>query len=326
MEDDRMGFGVMRDNFRKPRADVCGFFCVAGPGRARFSCCLIAFFLGPVAAAQPDEPPMETRVLADGHGNSEWHTAEATMRPDATHAMEGRAMRFHIDVNHETGQPDYPIGWPRTYLSLPENARDWRKWDFVEFWLYADTSRNSLPGTPLGFIVRSPDKPNSYQRTVHEAHKGKWIHVRVPTSDMPSPGQCTAVQFFVAESNYNHGDVLDFWIDGLALVRHAQPTVISMQPLGRVQYADADVVRIEVGMTGLEEGQTAELLARLVRDGQTVRRSSAVLRSGIQTVPLELGGKLDAGCYELQAQIAGSRRTVTRTIRVISSPWEEEAP
>jgi hypothetical protein len=292
----------------------------------RFSFWLSAFCLAVVVDAQADEPPMETLVLADGDSDSQWHTAEAMMRPDATHSMEGRAMRFHIDVNHETGQPDYPIGWPRTYLSMPEESRDWRKWDFVEFWLYADTSRKNLPNTPLGFIVRSPDKPNSYHRTVDEAQKGKWTHVRVPTSDMPLPGQCTAVQFFIAESNYNHGDVLDFWIDGLALVRYAEPTIISMQPLGRVQYADTDAVRMEVGMTGLEERQTAELLVRLVRDSETVRRSSAVLRSGVQTVPLEVGGDLEAGCYELQAQIVGSQRTVTETIRVISSPWEEEGP
>jgi hypothetical protein len=99
-----------------------------------------------------------------------------------------------------------------------------------------------------------------------------------------------------------------------------------MQPLGRVQYADTDVVRIEVGMTGLEEGKTAELLVRLVRDGETVHRSSAMLRSGIQSVPVEVGGKLEAGRYELQTQIAGSTRTVTETIRIISSPWQEETP
>ena len=283
----------------------------------------IAFFFAVVAGAGADEPPMETLVLADGEGGPAWHSAEATMRPDATRGRKGRAMRFHIDVNHETGQPDYPIGWPRTYLSLPEDSCDWRKWDFVEFWLYADTSRESLPDTPLGFIVRSPDKPNSYHKTVHEAQKGKWTHVRVPTSNMPSPAKCTAVQFFVAESNYNHGDVLDFWIDGLALVRYAEPTIIRMRPLGEVQYADTDVVRLEVRLTGLEEGQTANLLVRLVGNAEAVRRSSAIVRSGIQSVPLEVGGNLKPGSYVLQAQIVGSQRTVTKTIRVISSPWEE---
>jgi hypothetical protein len=297
-----------------------------GRMRLGFFSCLMVLFLAAVVSVQGGEPPMETLVLADGDSNSKWHTAEATMRPDATHALDGRAMRFHIDVNHRTGQPDYPIGWPRTYLPMPDDARDWRNWDFVEFWLYADTSRESLPNTPLGFIVRSPDRSNSYNRTVHEARQGKWTRVRVPTADMPCPAQCMTVQFFIAESNYNHGDVLDFWIDGLALLRYAEPTIISMRPLGRVQYADTDVVRIEVGMTGLDEGQTAELLVRLARGSETVRQGSATLRRGIQTVPLKMRGDLDVGDYELRAQIAGSQRTVTKTIRVISSPWEEKAP
>ena len=105
--------------------------------------------------------------------------------------------------------------------------------------------------------------------------------------------------------------MLDFWIDGLALLRYAEPTIISMQPVGRLQYADTDVVRIEVGMTGLEEGQTAELLLRLMRNSETVRQRSTIVRSGVQTVPLEVGENLDVGRYELQAQIAGSQRTVS---------------
>jgi hypothetical protein len=248
------------------------------------------------------------------------------MGPDATHAREGQAMRFHIDVNHKSGQPDYPIGWPRTYLSMPEEARDWRKWDFIDFWVYTDTTRDRLPNTPLGFIVRSPDKPNSFHRTVHEAQKGGWTHVRVPTSDMPRPEKCTAVQFFISESNYNDGDVLDFWIDELALLRYAEPTIISMRPMGGIQYADTNVIRIEIGMTGLEENETAALQLGLVRDGETVCRSAASLRSGLQTVPMDIHGKLEAGGYDLQAWITGSQRRVTSSIRVIASPWEENTP
>ncbi len=316
-----MPLRVLLDGLGAPCSVACGCFWGGGPGHVRFSWWLVLLLLTAVGGARADEPPMERRVLADG--GSQWRTAEATMRPDATHAREGRAMRFHVDVNHQTGQPDYPIGWPRTYLTMPDDVRDWRNWDFVEFRLYAETSRESLPNTPLGFIVRSPDKPNSYHKTVHEAQKGEWNHVRIPTADMPRPGRCTAVQFFISESNYDHGDVLDFWIDDLALARYAEPTILSAQPLGAVQYADADVVRIEVRVTGLENGQTTKLLLRLVREGETGRRSSAVVPSGTRAVPLEVGGNLNPGRYDLQAQIAGSQRTVTQTIRVISSPWEE---
>jgi hypothetical protein len=269
-----------------------------------------------------DEPPMEKLVLADGEVQGAWQTAEATMQPDATHGRDGPALRFHVDVNHETGQPDYPIGWPRTYLSLPEEVRDWRKWDFVEFWLYADSSRERLPPAPLGFIVRSPDRSNSYHRPVDQAQQGQWVHVRIPTSDMPDPSRCTAVQFFVAESDYHHGDVLDFWIDDLALLRYAQPTILGMQPLGQVQYTDTGVVRVEVEMTGLEQEQTARLLLRLVRDDETSWQGSATVGPGMQTVPLEIGGNLDGGSYQLQARIEGGQSTISQPIRFIRSPWQ----
>jgi hypothetical protein len=283
-------------------------------------------FLAVVAGVKAVEPPMEVMVLADGERDSDWHSAEATMLPDSTHAVQGRAMRFRVDVNHDTGQPDYPIGWPRTYMNIPVELRDWRKWDFLEFWIYADTSRERLPNTPLGFIVRSPNRAKSYQKSVHELQKGEWIQVRVPTSDMPTPAECTAVQFFVSESNYQHGDVLDFWIDGLVLLRYAEPTMISVRPMGQVHHADASSIRIEVRMTGLEEGETAQLSLRLLRNGKTVRRSAAEVLSGSQSVALEVGDNLEVGRYELRAQVAASKRIITTPLRVISSPWEEEIP
>jgi hypothetical protein len=277
-----------------------------------------------IVFAQAEEPPMEALVIADGDADSQWSEAEATMQPDDTHAREGRAMRFHIDVNHQTGEPKYPIGWPRTNTAVPADHQDWRQWDFIDFWLYAETSRESLPDTPIGFIVRAPDRPNSFNATLSEAAKGEWVHFRFPTSDMPSPATCTRVQFFIAESNYNHGDVLDFWIDDLALLRYAEPTIISVQPLANVEYADVGVVRVEVELTGIEEGNTAEVLARLVSDGSTVRQSSATLPAGLHTIPLAVGGGLEPGDYGLQVQIVGSARTLTESMRVVSSPWKGE--
>jgi hypothetical protein len=76
-------------------------------------------------------------------------------------------------------------------------------------------------------------------------------------------------------------------------------------------------------MTGLEEGQTANLLVCLLRDGETVHQASLIVHSGNQTAPLEFGHALEVGYYELQARVADSKRTVSETFRVISSPWEE---
>ncbi len=282
---------------------------------------LIAAAVGFAAA---DEPPMEALVLADGDSGSEWVSAEATMEPDDTRAREGRAMRFHIDVDHFDGEPNYPIGWPRTYLPIPEGSRDWSDWDFIDFWIYADTSRESLPASPIGLIARCPDRNSSYSRTLSEVSKGEWAHYRIPIADLPNPADVTALQFFIAESNYNHEDVLDFWIDDLVLLRYAEPTIITMQPLSFALYADVPVIRVEVGLTGMDADETAEVLTRLVRDEATVRQGSATLGSGVHTIPLEVGGDLAPGSYELQAQIVGTDRAVADAVRVISSPWEGE--
>jgi hypothetical protein len=286
---------------------------------------MVLLFAPALAVAQAEDPAMEGYVIADGDSGSEWSPAEATMEPDETHSRAGSAMRFHIDVNHETGQPDYPIGWPRTHTAVPEEQQDWREWDFVDFWLYADTSRESLPDTPLGFIVRSPDRPNSYNTSLGEAKKGEWVHFRFPTSDMPNPAECTRIQFYISESNYNHDDVVDFWVDDLALLRYAEPTIIGMRPLNRVQYADAEVVRVQIELTGMDEGERAEVLARLVCNGSPVRQGTARLGAGAHTIPLKVGGNMPIGQYQIHAQIVGSDRTATERMRVISSPWEGEA-
>lgn len=286
---------------------------------------LIPAFLVAVCLAAPgpaqDEPPMDRLVLADGDTGSEWVPAEATMEPDDRHAREGRAMHFHIDVNFETGQPDYPIGWPRTYLRVPGSQRDWTDWDFIDLWLYAETSRESFPSTALGFIVRCPDRNNQWQTTL-APEKGEWVHYRFPVANAPDATNVHAVQLFISESTYAHGDVLDFWIDDLALLRYAEPTIIDVQPLSRVAYADVDVLRVRMKLTGMDEGETVEALARLVHGDETVRQSAATLGNGTHTIPLHVGGKLEPGDYAVQAHIVGSDRTLSRSIRIVSSPWE----
>ncbi len=273
------------------------------------------------ATAQSPEPAMEKLVLADGENGAKWNSAEATMEPDATHARSGKAMRFHVDVNHLTGEPAYPIGWPRTYTSVPAEKQDWSKWDFLDFWVYSDSSRDELPKTPLGLIVRSPDRQQSFHEHLTAVKKGEWTHYRFPVAKMPVPMQCTAVQFVIAEADYAHGDVVDFWIDDLALLRYAEPTLLGIRPQRQVIYADAATLRVEVELTGVDDGKTVEVDVALRRDGQTVASTTARLPSGIASVVLPLKAT-EPGPYEVEAIIAGSPRTLGGPVRVITSPWE----
>ncbi len=273
------------------------------------------------ARAETPESPMERLVLADGDSGSKWAPAEATMAPDATHARSGRAMRFHVDVNHLTGEAAHPIGWPRTYSSVPADKQDWSKWDFLDFWVYSDSSRDELPKTPLGLIVRSPDRQKSFNSSLPELKKGEWTHFRFPVAKMPVPSECTAVQFFIAEADYAHGDVLDFWIDDLALLRYAEPTLLAVRPQRQVFYADAATLRVEIELSGLDSGETAEVALALRRDGQAVATTTARLPAGVTGVVLPLK-ESEPGSYEVEATVVGSKRAIAAPVRVITSPWE----
>ncbi len=269
------------------------------------------------------QPKMEALMIADGESAEGWNVAEATMTPSDTHAREGKALNFHIDVDHTAGEPAYPIGWPRTNRSIPEDQRDWSQWDFLDFWLYADTSRDKLPSTPLGLILRCPDRAGSWSRTLSEATKGEWVHFRFPLADIPNISNCTAIQFFISEYNYGDKDVVDFFIDDLELLRYAEPTVVSLRPLQGLVYADAGALRVQVDVSGMKEGKRRLISLHLKRGGEEAATSVTEVTQGRQTLLLTWAAdRLEVGDHTLEAGIEGGSVTKTASVRVVASPWE----
>ena len=264
------------------------------------TCILIS--LSPLRA-QPAEPPMEALVLADGDSGSEWVSAEATMEPDAEHARDGRAMHFHIDVNHETGQPDYPIGWPRTYLRVPDRLKDWSGWDFIDFWLFADTSREKFPDTPLGAIIRCPDRNKVADHAL--AGQGRVGALPLRTVERARPTNCAAVRLFISG--------VELQSRRCARLLDRRPLAAALRRADHHRHAAAQSCALRRSvvasreLTGMDEGESAEVLARCVGGGSPSARP-ARLGPGVHTLPLEVGGALPTGDYEVQAQIVGGER------------------
>ena len=154
---------------------------------------LIGLAAGPVLAQQGPPPKMERLVLADGESGAGWNSSEATMEPSAAHARSGRALDFHVKVDYNAGEANYPVGWPRTYLDIPPGEQDWSGWDMLQLWIYSDTSREQLPVTAAGLIVRSADGTN-IERSLTELRKGEWTQITVPISSLSDPHHVPSVQ------------------------------------------------------------------------------------------------------------------------------------
>lgn len=289
---------------------------------------LVMTLVLPLGIAQAQDDPLagfafNEHVLSDGNNAHEWVTTECEVQGAMSHAREGAGLQMHIPVDHTTGEVNYPIGWPRMYLPIPEDQRNWSGYDFISVWIYADTSRDKLPGTPLGMIVRCPDRDNSHKRSLTELTKGEWSRIVTPISELPNSSNCTSVQFYISESSYDHGDTLDFYIDDLKLLAYAAPVILELRPLTGLMYADASSLRVQARIAGLAADIAADLTCVLKRGDAVLAEENLAVTRGMQSFLLNFGrGALELGECTLEATIEGSDRVVTVPIHVVTSPWE----
>ncbi len=221
-----------------------------------------------LAHAQQD--PKTVRVsLEDGSGAARWGAAEATVQVSPEHAQRGgTSLHFHVAVDHHAGEPEYPIGWPRTSLDVPAELQDWSAYDFLELVIHAETSRDSLPPQPLGFIAYTPDRQRLYHRPLTQLRKGQTTTIVIPLSQIPRHNHVPRLQFFISESDYKHGDTVDFYIDDVALVRYAGPTLSEVAPVQAIAYDDAKHLGVRFRLLGLREGDGATVTARVRQEGR----------------------------------------------------------
>ncbi len=278
---------------------------------------------GSWAQAPVDGAAMNRHVLADGESNEGWEIAECTMEPSDTQARSGKSLNFHVPVDHTAGEIKYPIGWPRTYLSIPEDQRDWSGHDFLEMWVYANTSREKLPGTAVGFTIACPDRSNSWHRTLTEVKKGEWARIVIPLTVCPDITNCASIKFHVSESSYEHGDMVEFYVDDVALLSYAEPTILELLPLTGLMYADASSLRVQARVTGLAADAPAEMNSVLKLGDKVLAEENLTVERGLQSLLMSFGaGSLKPGECTLTATITGSERVLTVPIRVVASPWE----
>jgi hypothetical protein len=287
------------------------------------------------AARAQEKPPLpqpvkegnlERLILDDGteQDAATWSPAEATVAVDKQHARHGEtALRLHIAVDWKTGEPNYPIGWPRTNRHFPEGLQDWSSWDYLEFSVYTQATRDKLPPVPLGLGIYGAGDRSDYDRELTELKLGQWTDYRLPLSALPSLNPRTGLQFWISESNYRDGDVLDFWIDRISLVRYVGPTLTASHLAEQAVFADSRYLLLGLDMMGVKPGQTAVVTWALTRDGRTAAQGQLAAGRGSSRVALPLPGRgLAPGEYELALKCQGETPAPFR-VKVASSPWQE---
>jgi len=286
---------------------------------------LTVVFAQPPPRVPTREGPVERLILDDGQDTdaAAWSPAEAVLTVDKKHVKHGdTALRLHIDVNWETGEKNYPVGWPRMYRNWPEKQQDWRNYDYLDFSIFTESSRTKLPTNPLGFILKGEKGRSVLTRELSELRPGEWTDYRIPLANMPDLATMTGGGFYISESNYKHGDVLDFWIDNISLVRVAEPTAAGTTLPEKAIVGDAAYVPLDLSLMGVPKDQKIDVLWQLRTGGYSVTSGKLSGGRGRSRVYLTLpGAGLKPGDYELGLK-TGSEN-LAYPLKVVRSAWQE---
>lgn len=270
------------------------------------------------------EAPLEKRIVFGSESAPQWSAAESTVETSAEPTRTGAAvLHWHIAVDHFSGEAKYPIGWPRANCALRDvAARDWLDWDYFQFWVFADTSRTALPRDPVGLALHTPDKQDAYTRPLSELKKGAWVQVRIPLSQIPRRNDVRLMQIHISESNYRHQDQLEFYLDEIALLRYAQPTLLDLASESEVMFADAEQLAVKFQLAGVKAEDRVEVACELRSNGKTVASAAATVGRGPQRVTIDLSrAEAAPGDYDLVARATGGRKAAAR-VRLVESPWK----
>lgn len=271
------------------------------------------------------EGDMERLVLASGATAEAWHSAEATMTAGAERTrVSPEALVFRVEVDYFEGEPQYPIGWPRSNMPLREAwQRDWSAFDLLRISIYTETSREALPAAPMGLNLYTPDRASAYARTLTELGKDEWVTIEIPLSQIPRHDDVTTIQIFISEANYEHGDTLAFYIDDISLWRHAVPTVMDLVVAPAVMFADAGQVVVSFRAAGISAEAEVEARATLIADGAPVPAARRHVARGPVLIVMTLeGDALPEGHYTVRVQLADGEPQ-ERPLRAVVSPWAQ---
>jgi hypothetical protein len=287
------------------------------------------------AAEQPygkgmTEANIERLVLCDMADVSAWHNespAETKLSSSDAHVRQGKfALKFANVVDHTTGEKNYPIGWPRTTLDLAKaKLTDWSEYDFFECWIYVETSRAALPRSPLSLGLTHPGHKASTGRDLREVCKDQWTKIVIPMTEVKDPKNVLRVRFNISESNYQHGDRVDFYICDMVLGRYATPAIAELTLEQNLLYTDARSVAAQfrlVGRQGMDK-TTAELEVGCGDASPVAKASCPATREGEIAVPLP--ARLSPGQSWARLNLRDSQgRLIDRKsveFRVIAGPF-----
>lgn len=290
------------------------------------------------AVAASDKPPPRPSQQTVREGDDEvlyldgladpkrWRPAECTVSASEKLKARGRpTVHVHIPVDHHAGQKKYPIGWPRMYLNLKRpDETPWAEFERFEFMVHATMSRGKPPKRVLNLQIHCPARPHVTNRNLSEITLGKWVRVSIPMRQIANVAEVRRLGLNISESDYRHGEKLDFRLGAFRLARAAEFGLGGLEVRSRVMYADAPVLKLQLDVVGPPQKIGGGLPLTIRRGKEILHTETVAVERGFQSVRIDLTKlKLAPGTYSVIAFAGDEKRQASGRFRVVESPWQE---
>ena len=287
---------------------------------------LLACFLPAGLRSEPADPTAQDQL-----GNlrleflltpKRWACAESSVVLEEEQS-DNPILRQHIAVDHYGGEEKYPIGWPRMYFAVKGDEGKWMDYDSLHFQIQVESSRPDTQKFPLTLQIGSQAKERFYLPLYPVP--GEWQNISVSMADVPPPQQIVHFGFNISDSNYQHGEVLNFRFRGFELRRSRMCRVDQLRVTGPAIYTGPAQLNLELCISG-PASEAARGVPFQISQGSTILR--------LETLPVVRGRTsmtmdvselhLAPGSYTLTAFPGLPELQQDATFTVVKSPWENQ--
>ncbi len=252
-----------------------------------------------------------------------WSPAEAEIL--SADPVDGHAaFIFHVPVDHFAGEPKYPIGWPRAYFYNAASI-NWKDYDVFQFKIYTKMNRDTLPKKAFSLAFRSPDRGKGIEMPFGKDNLrlNEWTTFTMPISRLAKLPSIHTIGFYVCESDFNHGDMLDFTIGGFKLIRSSAVKVTALECKG-ISYSETPALDVMLTVEGssstIGKGVPFALSDAM---GKLIRLETLPVTRGINVIKMDVSElRLKPGDYQLTAFPQEAEKTIRVGFKIVDSPWE----
>lgn len=242
---------------------------------------------------------------------------------------------YKKDGGGENG--NYPVGWPRFIMSFPGKGLDMTEYNYLSLWVMVDSARDEVADdfSPFYISFLSPVRRNFFNKEIiTQVEQREWVHVLLPVNEMIASKEDVAVwkrisgiQFGISESKYPDGTKIQFYVDGISLIKLKTPTISSIDTAPGLLLPATNFI-VPCSVMGVNRGTMKNYLidVKLINStGNPVVQSSLELsetpRFVLDVSSIDVPGTYSIRCEVKEKNTGKVCSSLTKKLDIIAGPF-----